>query len=277
MLELWQNLPLSIEPIIFHIGSFAIRWYSLSYIAAFATVYLLIRFRIYKKENPNRGPLTKDSLEELFAFCVIGLMIGARFGYLLFYDFSGLISHPLSSISPFQDGSFTGFFGLSYHGGLIGAVLAGLLFCKKNKLKALQVADFVIPAIPLGYAWGRFGNFMNGELFGRETESLLGMHFQENVSQLRHPSQLYEALGEGILLFALLWTQRNNPKLENKFLGLYVLLYGVVRFFIEFVREPDAHIGTILWGLTTGQLLCLGMIITGLLLITTPRKSSRNI
>lgn len=271
MLEFWQNLPLHIDPILFHVGNFAVRWYSLSYLAAFLTVFLLLRHRISKKEAGYQAFQNKQALEEFFIFAIIGIMIGARLGYLLFYDFSTFVAHPLASLLPFQQGDFTGFFGLSYHGGLLGAIIAGMLFCKKNKVGVLRLANFIIPAIPLGYMWGRLGNFMNGELFGRQTENFLGMRFSSEELFLRHPSQLYEALGEGLFLFFVLWSQRNNARLKNKTFALYLLLYGVVRFIIEFFREPDAHLGITNLGLTMGQLLCFGMIIAGFVLFYHPR------
>lgn len=262
---------MQLDPIAFEIGAFQVRWYSLSYLTAFLTVYLLIIWRTRKDLRASKvaGKLGSNGLiEEMFIFALVGMLIGSRLGYLFFYDFSEFVQTPLSSLFGTENGTFTGLFGFSYHGGLMGIILAGLIFCKKNNFSFLELADFVVPAIPLGYMWGRIGNFMNGELFGRPTELPWGMNFPlDQTNLLRHPSQLYEAFFEGLLLFLILWPVRNKKIPKGGFLGIYLLGYGLSRFIIEFFRQPDPQLGYVILGLTMGQLLCFGMIIVGISLI----------
>jgi phosphatidylglycerol:prolipoprotein diacylglycerol transferase len=206
-------------------------------------------------------------LENLFIYLIIGLLIGARLGYALFYEPKFFAENPLALISPFNShGELVGIYGLSFHGGLLGAIIAGLIFGKKNKLNFWELADFLLPAVPAGYFFGRIGNFLNGELFGRMTDKVWGMYFRDenNLILLRHPSQLYEAFFEGIVLFGILWTLRNQEKLKGKFFLLYLLGYGFFRFLIEFWRQPDAQIGLWFNFLSLGQLFSLGMILLGL-------------
>ncbi len=259
----WNNLPSFIDPIAFSIGFFSVRWYSLMILLAFLVVYILLRWRM-KHDKLESLNLTRNTLETFFLYATVGLFIGARLGYVLFYDLSNAFENPLSIISPFNVESFVGFFGLSFHGGLLGAAFGGVLFCKIHKMNVLAMADFLVPAIPLGYFFGRVGNFLNGELFGRPIDSAIGMLFpNDRAFSLRHPSQLYEAVGEGLLLFLLLWPLRNNKKMSGLFLPIYVLLYGTVRFVLEFFRMPDPQLGFVLFNLTMGQVLSGLMIIAG--------------
>lgn len=261
--NIWNNLPSSIDPIAFSIGFFSVRWYSLMILLAFLIVYALLRWRM-KHDSLEKLSLTRSMLDTFFLYATIGLFVGARLGYVLFYDLSNTLEDSLSIISPFRSGSFVGFFGLSFHGGLLGAALGGMLFCKTHKVNVSDVADFLVPAIPLGYFFGRVGNFLNGELFGRSTDSSIGMILsQDQTSLFRHPSQLYEAAGEGLLLFLLLWPLRNNKKLQGLFLPLFIVLYGTVRFILEFFRMPDPQLGFVLFGLTMGQVLSILMVLIG--------------
>lgn len=276
MNNFWNNLPFIIDPIAFQVGAFEIRWYSFSYLAAFITIYLLLTWRLHNDGHSKKRYLhlaNKGFLEEMFVFVLIGMLLGARLGYVFFYDFGNFIAMPLESLLSLQSGSFSGLFGFSYHGGLVGIVVSGLFFCKKNKVSFLDLADFVVPAIPLGYMWGRFGNFINGELFGRPTDQPWGMIFpSDSLGLLRHPSQLYEAFFEGFLLFMILWSLRNRKLKQGGLLGIYLVGYGIFRFFIEFFREPDPQLGFVILGLTMGQLLCFGMIVVGLSLLTPQSK-----
>ncbi len=167
---------------------------------------------------------------------MIGVIIGGRFGYALFYNFGYYFQHPLEIILPFDFSHgirFVGLSGMSYHGGLIGVVLASILFCRKYKIKFWHFGDMLCPAVPLGYTFGRIGNFINGELYGRVTDVPWGMYFPLDPSQsLRHPSQLYEALFEGIVLFILLWLIRKKKMFDGFLIGIYICGYGFVRFFI---------------------------------------------
>jgi len=270
MLELWQNLPLHINPIIFSVGGFSLRWYSLGYILALITIYLFL-----KKELQHRGKtsmLTIDQLENILLFSFLGALLGGRIGYVLFYDWPNFIARPWKTFLPFSgDGSFTGFYGMSFHGGLVGAILLGWLATRKYDLDFYKILNFIIPAFPLGYFWGRMGNFMNGELYGRITESKLGMYFTNKDKQLgilRHPSQLYEALGEGIILFFILFYFSKKKTWQNKLFPLFLIGYGAIRFIIEFFRQPDTQLGFVLLGwMTMGQVLCVLMMITGIVIL----------
>ena len=202
----WQTLPSKMDPILLSIGSFSIYWYSTMYLVAFGIVYLLCRSKINNKEYTK---LTLPEFEDLLSWCFIALIIGARLGYVLFYNFEYYIDNPLEILLPFsiKNGvwKFTGIAGMSYHGGVIGVLIAIWMYARKKDLHLYTVADFLTPAIPLGYFFGRIGNFINGELYGRVTEASIGMYFPNAGDyQLRHPSQLYEAFFEGIVLYFLI-------------------------------------------------------------------------
>lgn len=272
----WQHLPEHIDPSIFQIGSFQLRWYSMMYIAAFLTTYLLVIYRIRREERFKA--YSPETVQDLFIWTITGLIIGARLGYVLFYNFSYYAQHPLEIILPFEFSGgvrFVGISGMSYHGGAIGVLLAGLIYCRKNKIDFWNLADLLCPVIPLGYTFGRIGNFLNGELYGRVTDVVWGMYFPfDPTHQLRHPSQLYEAFFEGIFLFGLLWRFRKADIPKGAFLGLYIAGYGAVRFIIETVREPDSQLGFVIMHFTMGQLLCLAMVLIGLAIVGY-RKSAR--
>lgn len=256
-------MPEHIRPYIFQIGEFQIRYYGMMYIVAFTTVYLLSLYRLKHEEIH----YSKNDIENYLMWAIIGLLIGARSGYVIFYNFSYYRSHPLEIFMPFSfSGGFhiTGLAGMSYHGGLLGVISATAIFCYKNKINFWHFTDFLIPSIPLGYTFGRIGNFINGELYGRATTMPWGMYFPLDLSrQLRHPSQLYEAFFEGILLFLILWGIRRKSPFNGFLFSLYVIAYGLVRFFIEFFREPDTQIGFLFGFITMGQILCFFMILTG--------------
>ena len=270
----WQHLPEKMSPTIFSIGTFQLRWYGMMYVIAFAIVYLLVIYR-YRVEGIL---LKKETVSVWFGFAVLGLLIGGRLGYVLFYDLGMLTDNPLGIILPFDlrdRFKFVGLAGMSFHGGAIGVLLSSLIFCRLHRVNFWEMADLVVPAIPLGYTFGRLGNFINGELYGRTTDVPWGMYFPADFSgQLRHPSQLYEAFWEGIFLFVVLWSIRRLPRLSHLFLPLYLIGYGIARFFIEFVREPDAHLGFVLGPFSMGQILCVAMVITGFILLPVARKTA---
>jgi len=282
-LNFYQHLPEHINPVAFKIGICSIDYYSLMYILAFLTVYLLLIYRIKKKE----GQYSKNFILDFMFYAILGVLIGGRLGYVLFYNFPYYLHHLLEIISPISVTSsglrVTGIYGMSFHGGLVGVILAALLFVRKYKINFWQWADFVVPAIPAGYFFGRIGNFLNGELYGRATEKFWGMYFpQDPFSLLRHPSQLYEAFFEGLVLFAIIWALRNGTKYKNKMFHvscfmLYVVGYGFFRFFIEFFREPDMQIGLIFGLLTLGQLFSVAMIVFGVIIFfVRERKNEYN-
>ncbi|OHD59918.1 MAG: prolipoprotein diacylglyceryl transferase [Spirochaetes bacterium GWF1_41_5] len=271
----WQNLPSVMNPKIFSIGAFPVMWYSMMYLVAFTIAYLLMKLRITRGEKP--GAMTAEDLkkntEDFFYQGVLGIIIGARMGFVLFYDFAWFMQEPWKIILPFSlEGGFTytGLSGMSYHGGLAGLMLAFLLFCRKRRIPMLEWTDFMAPCIPVAYFFGRVGNFINGELYGRMTGVSWGMYFKDDsgvfYNYLRHPSQVYEALFEGIILFFILWPLRNRMK-TGGITALYFLGYGTFRFVIEFFREPDPQLGFILGPFSMGQMLCSFMIIAGIIIL----------
>jgi phosphatidylglycerol:prolipoprotein diacylglycerol transferase len=272
-IQWWSHIPEQLDPYLIEIGSFRIGWYGLMYLAAFSTSYLLCR---YRAKHEGFG-YTKEFIQDYLIWGAVGLIIGARLGYVLFYNLEYYASNPLEIILPFKfDGgfSYTGISGMSYHGGGLGAVAASVLFLRKHKTGFWRFSEFFVPTVPLGYTFGRIGNFINGELYGRVTTVSWGMYFpMDPAGRLRHRSQLYEAFFEGIVLFVLIWLSRKRSPFEGFMLSLYLMGYGTVRFFIEFVREPDQHLGPVLGPLSMGQILCIIMILTGVAIIMIKRDS----
>ncbi|MFH0921822.1 MAG: prolipoprotein diacylglyceryl transferase [Fibrobacterota bacterium] len=264
----WQHIPERIHPDLIQVGFFHVRWYGFMYVVAFSLVYLLTTYRIKQKEINLSSPL----LDRVLTWGILGTIIGARLGYVLFYNFKYYWHNPLEIILPFDISSgswhYTGLSGMSFHGGLIGVFVSLWLCCRKANVPLTSVTDALAPVVPLGYAFGRIGNFINGELYGRLTSVSWGMYFPLAPSyRLRHPSQLYEALFEGFLLFAILWTTRKRLFLSPGAKTLaYLVGYASARFIIEFFREPDIQVGKFLGVMTMGQILCCLMILVGVLL-----------
>jgi len=275
LINTWQQIPSQLSPSLFSIGSFQLRYYSLMYIIAFAIVYFLTLYRI-KNENYK---YTKENIQDYLVWAMIGVIMGARLGYVFIYNLSYYAQHPLEIIIPFDFSNgvrFIGISGMSYHGGLIGVVVMSILFCRKYKINFWHFIDLLIVAVPLGYTFGRIGNFINGELFGRITTMPWGMYFPLDPSQsLRHPSQLYEALFEGIVLFILLWLIRKKKLFDGFLLGIYICGYGLARFIIEFFREPDYKVDIILGTISIGQLLCLLMMLGGITLLIWRKNTAK--
>lgn len=268
LVDFWQHIPEHINPAFLEIGSFQLRYYGLMYLVAFTVVYLLVIHRI----RDERFEYSKEIVQTYAVWTVVALLIGARLGYVLFYNLEYYLSHPLAVVLPFEGSGgkvrFVGISGLSYHGGLVGIVLASILFVRRYEIDFWHFSDLLCPVIPLGYTFGRVGNFLNGELYGRMTDVWWGMYFpQDPLNALRHPSQLYEAFFEGIFLFAVLWSIRKKECLRGKMLALYLIGYGAVRFGIEFVRQPDPQIGLVAGVFSMGQILCLVMVFFGITLL----------
>jgi len=244
-----------INPVLLDLGFVQIYWYGVMYLLAFLAAYLLARVRI--KSNPEWN---LNHVDDLIFYGALGAVLGGRLGYLLFYNFSIFASNPLSFFN-FQNG------GMSFHGGFLGVLLAMLLFNRKSKFSFFQTTDFIAPLIPLGLAFGRIGNYINGELWGNITESSWGVYApdQSGIWALRYPTQLYEAFLEGLVLFIVLWIfSSKNPPIRSTS-ALFIILYGFFRFIIEFIRAPDSHLGYLAFEwLTMGQLLSLPMILIGL-------------
>jgi phosphatidylglycerol:prolipoprotein diacylglycerol transferase len=247
-----------ISPTLFKIGPIQIRWYGLMYLFGFLASYFLIRVQ----PRARRLGLQKGVLQDLILFLALGLILGARIGYVFFYQFSNLgeyLANPLGIIAIWHGG-------MSFHGGLIGAIAAGILFCRWRKLPVWEVADIVIVTAPIGLLLGRLGNFINGELYGRPSSMPWAMVFPGGGPVPRHPSQLYEAALEGLLLFLILWVLKDLRFRPGVMVCLFLGGYGILRFLVEFFREPDPQIG-LFWGvLSMGQLLCLAMILTAFIL-----------
>lgn len=265
MLSFYQNLPLHISPIAFTIGIFSIRWYALSYLVGFGVVYGLLMFRIKRGEIPASISNFKFKISNLVTdFLLVSFfsaLAGGRIGYVLLYNLPYFLEHPIAIISPYENGNFTGIYGMSYYGGLIVVVVGTYIFLRIKKINFWEWADFVIPAVPLGYFFGRVGNFLNGELYGRVTNSQWGMYFAGDQTVLRWPSQLIEAFLEGIVLFAILWAMRKKEMPKGSLFAIYLIGYGFFRILAEIFREPDPQIGLLLNHFTLGQLLSLLMII----------------
>lgn len=242
-----------IDPIIFQIGPLAIRWYGLMYLIGFALAYYLLRSRAGKTTG-----WTKRDVEDLVFFAALGVIIGGRIGYVLFYQFNAFVENPLYLFKITEGG-------MSFHGGLIGVILGLGWFAYSRKRNFFEVTDFMAPGGPLGLFFGRLGNFINGELWGKTTDVPWG--FIVN-GERRHASQLYEAALEGLLLFAILWWFSSKPRPTMAVSGLFLVGYGTFRSFVEFYRVPDAHINYLAFDwLTMGQALSAPMILFGLALI----------
>lgn len=255
------------DPIALSIGPVAIRWYGLMYLIAFGAFYMLGRYRLtcIDRTSPISVLKAKD-LEDLLFYGVLGVVAGGRLGYVLFYKPAYYLQHPLESFAIWQGG-------MSFHGGLIGVLIACALFARHRGLRFLDLMDYVAPLVPLGLAAGRLGNFINGELWGRAADVPWAMVFPQSGSDLpRHPSQLYQFFGEGLLLFALLWWFSSRPRATGVVSGAFLVGYGVLRFLAEFAREPDEFLGLVLGPFTMGQLLCLPMIAAGAWLMGSRRR-----
>ncbi len=242
----------NIDPVIVKIGPFSIRWYGVMYLIGFATSYLLVKYHVKKKKIA----LSMKDVDSLYLFLIFGLIIGARLGYIIFYNLSDYLKNPLEIFAIWHGG-------MSFHGGLIGSIVAGILFCEKFRLDFWQISDLVIVTAPIGLGLGRLGNFINGELYGRVTDVPWAMVFPGGGSLPRHPSQLYEFFLEGVILFALLWFFKDRDLKAGIITSLFLILYGLFRFFVEFFREPDPQLGFILSPFTMGQLLSSIMILLG--------------
>lgn len=247
------NFP-DIDPVIFSLGPLKLHWYGLMYAVGFLAFWGLGEV-LAKKEHTVVQP---DDVGDLFFYGMLGVVIGGRLGSVLFYNFPYFLEDPLYLFRIWEGG-------MSFHGGLLGVILVLWAFHRKKGCGFLRLCDFVAPAVPVGLGAGRIGNFINGELWGRATDVPWGMVFPGADALARHPSQLYQAFLEGLVLFAVLWLFVQKPRPAGSVAGLFMLLYGVFRFVVEFVREPDMNLGFVAFDwMTMGQLLTLPMILVGL-------------
>jgi phosphatidylglycerol:prolipoprotein diacylglycerol transferase len=244
-----------IDPVIFKIGPLSMRWYGLMYILGFVSSYLLVMYQLKKKTFK----IDRAIIDDLFFYLILGLIVGARLGYVIFYNPGFYLQNPLDIFVIWRGG-------MSFHGGLIGTFIAGYIMIKRNKLNFFATADLIIPTCPIGIGFGRLGNFINGELFGKPTGVPWAMVFPEGGSSPRHPSQLYEMFFEGILLSCILWIYKDRKKRDGDVFSLFLILYGLFRIFCELFREPDSQLGYIFGLISMGQILSLCMITIGIVL-----------
>lgn len=244
------------DPVLVSFGPVAVRWYGLMYVAAFVFVIVLGKLRV--RQGLGQGMTARD-VDDILVYGVLGVILGGRLGYVLFYKPDYYLAHPGEILQ-----IWTG--GMSFHGGFIGVMLAVALFCWIKKKRWLPTMDFIAPLVPLGLAAGRLGNFINGELPGRPTTVPWGMWFpQADPTPLaRHPSQLYQFAGEGLTLFVILWLYSRHPRPTGAVSGAFLVGYGTLRFLAEFAREPDNFLGLLALGFSMGQWLSLPMILAGI-------------
>ncbi len=272
-----------IDPIAFSIGPVAVHWYGIMYLIAFAAFWWLGE----RRRRAGRLPVGPTAFSDLAFYGMIGVILGGRVGYMLFYATPELLADPLSLFRIWEGG-------MSFHGGLLGVLVAMWYWSRRNGMHFFDVMDFVAPLVPIGLGTGRLGNFIGGELWGRHTDLPWGMIFPRAIdtaghsieqlkamaaagqlaAEARHPSQLYQMLLEGVLLFCILYFVSMKPKPRYLVSGLFALFYGLFRFGVEFVREPDAQLGYLAWGwLTMGQILSLPLILLGVVLLLASRSA----
>jgi phosphatidylglycerol:prolipoprotein diacylglycerol transferase len=246
-----------INPIAFHLGPLAVHWYGLMYLIGFSSAWWLLRQRM----KTSILGLNANQISDLIFYAAIGIIIGGRLGYMVFYDWPTLRAAPWQLFAIWHGG-------MSFHGGLLGVIIALGFYANKTGKGLIAIADFIAPVVPIGLAAGRIGNFINGELWGRVTDVPWAMIFPGGGDLPRHPSQLYEFFCEGVILFIILWVFSKKKRPLGAVSGLFLLCYGLIRFGLEFLREPDQQIGFVAFGwLTKGQLLSLPMIGLGVLLL----------
>ena len=242
----------------FTIGPIHVRWYGVMYVLGFIASYLLIQKQKRSKEIGLVGTVAQD----LIFYLSIGVIAGGRLGYILFYEYNDLMSYirnPLEIIATWHGG-------MSFHGGMIGCVIAGWIFSRRREIPFFALADSTIVTAPIGLGLGRLGNFINGELLGRPSDLPWAMIFPEGGPIPRHPTQLYEVLAEGVVLFVIMWNLRKRQFRDGMMVVFFLFFYAILRFVIEFFKEPDPQIGYLLTYFTMGQILCLAMFIPAALL-----------
>lgn len=244
------------DPVAIHLGSFGIHWYGLMYLTGFLAFLALGKWQI--THRPWHG-WTLPMLDDALFFGALGVILGGRLGYVLFYQSAYFMQHPADILAVWQGG-------MSFHGGFLGVVLAMAWFARKYQLSWLAVMDFIAPLVPIGLGAGRLGNFINGELWGRVTNTDYGMVFPKIDGLLRHPSQLYEFTLEGVALFFILWAYASKPRASGAIAAVFLMGYGAFRFAVEYTREPDSYLGLLSMGFSMGQWLSLPMLLIGAVL-----------
>jgi phosphatidylglycerol---prolipoprotein diacylglyceryl transferase len=255
-----------INPVLVNLGPMQIRWYGLMYIIGFICAFFVM---VRISRNRHNG-LKKKDIEDLLSLCILGLVLGARLGYCVFYNLSYYLSNPLKTFAVWEGG-------MSFHGGIVGLLISGWIFSVSRDKSLLMLADIGAVAAPPGLFFGRIGNFINGELFGRVTNVPWGMIFPHGGSLPRHPSQLYEAFFEGIVLFLIMYALSLKTTAHGTLFACFLIFYGGIRFCLEYFREPDAQLGFVLGTFTMGQILCVAMICLGIVLLLYNKVQGGNI
>lgn len=241
------------DPIAFSLGPVKVHWYGIMYLLGFSAVWIL---GVYRSKKP-WSPIKAEQVGDVIFYAALGVVLGGRIGYMLFYDFGPFIHHPWTIIQVWDGG-------MSFHGGLVGVILAMVLYCRRIKANFWEVMDFFAPMTPIGLGAGRLGNFINGELWGRVTDSPIGMIFPTGGPLPRYPSQLIEFSLEGVLLFIVLWVVSMKKRPRGFICALFLVCYGCFRFTAEFFRQPDPQLGFVDFGwMTQGQRLCIPMVLIG--------------
>ncbi len=244
----------NIDPVALDLGFLQIHWYGLMYLVGIGGAWILASRRLHAFDPT----WSKEKLSDLVFWVAMGVIVGGRLGYVLFYDLPAYIANPLLILEVWKGG-------MSFHGGLIGVMLATLWFARRNGKSFFELMDFIAPLVPIGLGAGRIGNFINAELWGKVSDVPWVMGFPTGGPLPRLPSQLYQFALEGVALFVILWVYSRKPRPTMAVSGLFAVCYGIVRFIVEFVRVPDAQLGYLAWGwLTMGQVLCVPMILAGL-------------
>lgn len=253
-MEFWQHIYEHFDPVAFSLFGFKLHWYGLMYVLALLIALWAGAYFVKK----DRLDISKSELESYFFWAEIGVILGARLGYVFIYSTTPLyyLSQPWQIFNPFVNGEFVGISGMSYHGAVLGFLLATYLFCKKYKKNIWLFLDLGAISIPLGYIFGRVGNFLNQELVGRATDLPWGIYVD---GVLRHPSQLYEAVLEGLVIFIIIFTYKKRKKFQGELICLYAILYTLARFVCEYFRQPDPQLGFLIFGLSMGQILSIFM------------------
>ena len=260
-MEYWNHIYEHFNPVALDLGFISVHWYGIMYISALLTALWFAKW-IVKRDNMS---ISEEMLDSYFIWIEIGIILGARIWYILFYDpnTSYYLSHPWQIFNPFQNGEFVGIRGMSYHGAVVGASVASYLFARRHPGVIYKILDVVALAVPVGFVFGRIGNFLNQELVGRVTDVPWGIYVQDPISHellLRHPSQLYEGFLEGIVIAILIYLYRNHRKFDGALVGIYGVMYGTARFIVEFWREADVQLGYYSGWITMGQIQSLVMI-----------------
>ncbi|CUU80909.1 prolipoprotein diacylglyceryl transferase [Campylobacter hyointestinalis subsp. hyointestinalis] len=266
-LNSWNLIYSKIDPVAFKLFGLSVHWYGIMYVLALVVALLMAKY-FAKKDSLG---ISNSLLDNYFFWVEIGVILGARLGYILIYDSntSYYLLHPWQIFNPFANGEFVGIRGMSYHGAVVGFILATLMFCKRYKQNLWMLLDLVALSVPLGYFFGRIGNFLNQELFGRVTNEPWAIMV---AGSLRHPSQLYEAVLEGLVLFVILFIYRKYKKFDGELIAMYAMLYTLARFLCEFFREPDFGIGFVAFGMSMGQILSICMFAFGFIVYINLKK-----